>query len=279
MNSILQKEQAERFRQFHHQATPLILPNIWDAASARVIEQAGFKAVATSSSALATALGYSDGQQISRDLLSETLARITRIVECPVTADIEAGYGNSIEEVLQTVKAVIEAGGVGLNIEDSQIQNKHALVDTSYQVELIQALRELAVSIEIPFVINARVDVLLRAIGEPENRLEHTIQRANAYLQAGADCIYPIGLLDRETISSLVQEINGPINILGGSPQPTLPELGALGVARVSLASGPMRSVLGHLRLIAQELLEYGTYTSLGSKALSNLEFGSLFKQ
>ncbi len=277
MSSKIQKERAAQFRRFHHEAPLLVLPNVWDAASACIVEQAGFRAIATTSSGVAAALGYSDGQHISRDMLIEAIARITRVVECPVTADIEAGYGNSIEEVLQTVKAVITTGVVGINIEDSLKQQEKALADASYQVELIKALRELATSMDMPLVLNARVDVFLLAIGEPESRFEHALQRANAYLQAGADCIYPIGILDRNMIANLVKDIDGPINILGGPPAPTLPELAQLGVARVSLAGGLMRSVLGHLRTIAQELREHGTYASMNTKALSSSDFRSLF--
>jgi len=254
-----------------------VLPNVWDTASARIIEQAGFRAIATTSSGVAAALGYRDGQHMSREMMIEAIARITRVVECPVTADIEAGYGNSIEEVLQTVKAVIMTGAVGINIEDSPKQQEKALVDIAYQVELIKALRELATSMDVPFVINARVDVFLLAIGEPESRFEHAVQRANAYLQAGADCIYPIGLLDRTLIADLVKAINGPINMLGGPPGPSLPELAQLGVARVSLAGGLIRSALGHIRAIAQELLESGTYTRMNTEALSGSEFRTLF--
>jgi len=277
MSSRGQKEKAEQFRQFHHEAPMLVLPNVWDAASARIVEQAGGRAIATTSSGVAAALGYRDGQQISRDMLIEALARITRTVDCPVTADIEAGYGNTVEEVLQTVKKVIGTGVVGINIEDSLPHQEKALVDIPYQVERIKALRQLANSMGVPFVINARVDVFLLAAGEPESRFEQAIQRADAYLQAGADCIYPIGMLDRDLIANLVKAINGPINILGGPPAPTLPELAQLGVARVSLAGGLMRSVLGHLRAIAQELLEHGTYTSMKTEALSGSEFRSLF--
>ncbi|HJT57039.1 MAG TPA: isocitrate lyase/phosphoenolpyruvate mutase family protein [Ktedonobacteraceae bacterium] len=273
----VQKERAAQFRQFHHGAPLLVLPNIWDAASARVIEQAGFRAIATTSSGVAAALGYRDGQQISREMLIEALARITRVVECPVTADIEAGYGDSIAEVLQTVKAVIETGVVGINIEDSLVHQKNVLADLPYQVELLKALRELATSMDVPFVINARVDVFLRAIGEPESRFEHAVQRANAYLQAGADCVYPIGILGRTTIANLVKAINGPINILGGPATLTLPELEQLGVARVSLAGGLMRSALGHVRTIARELLEHGSYAHMNAEALSGSEFGALF--
>ena len=277
MASLSQKDKAIQFRQLHHASSILVLPNAWDAASACVFERAGFPAIATTSSGVAAALGYSDGQHISREMMIEAIARITRVVECPVTADIEAGYGNSIEEVLQTIKAVIMTGAVGFNIEDSLKQQEKALVDISYQVELIKALRELATSMDVPFVINARVDVFLLAIGEPGSRFEHAVQRANAYLQAGADCIYPIGRLDRNTIVNLVKAINGPINILGGPPEPALPELAQLGVARVSLAGGLMRSMLGHLRAIAQELLESGTYVRMNTEALSSSEFGSLF--
>jgi 2-methylisocitrate lyase-like PEP mutase family enzyme len=254
-----------------------VLPNVWDAASARIIEQAGFRAIATTSSGVAAALGYSDGQHMSRDMMIDAIARITRVVECPITVDIEAGYGNTLEEVLQTIKAVIMTGAVGINIEDSLKQQEKALVDIAYQVELINALRELATSMDVPFVINARVDVFLLAIGEPESRFEHTVQRANAYLQAGADCIYPIGILDRTIIANLVKAINGPINILGGPPGSPLPDLAQLGVARVSLAGGLMRSVLGHLRAIARELFESGTYTKMNAETLSGSEFRSLF--
>ena len=272
-----QKERAARFRQLHHDAALLVLPNVWDAASACVIAQAGFPAIATTSSGVAAALGYRDGQHISREMLLEALARITRVVECPVTADIEAGYGDSIDEVCATVKAVLATGVVGINIEDSLAQQEGTLVDVSYQVALIAALRELAASLDVPFVINARVDVFLRASGEPESRVARAVRRANAYLSAGADCAYPIGMLDRDTIAALVTAIDGPINILGGPAGPTLPELARLGVARVSLAGGLMRAALGHLRAIAQELREHGTYTTMSNETLSGTEFGSLF--
>src|SRR6266536_3637065 len=139
MNSSIQKEKAAQFRRFHQGPPLLVLPTVWDAASARIIKQAGFRAIATTSSGVAAALGYSDGQLMSREMMIEAIARITRVVECPVTADIEAGYGNSIEEVLQMGKAVITTGAVGINIEDSLKQQEKTLVDIAYQVELIQA--------------------------------------------------------------------------------------------------------------------------------------------
>ena len=279
MDVTTQRARAEQFRSLHHAAPMLVLPNVWDAASARIIEQAGFPAVATTSSGIAAALGYPDGQHMSRDLMIDAIARIVRVVNCPLTADIEAGYGESIAEQVETVGAVIATGAVGVNIEDSLIHTPDALAEIDDQVKLIAALRELAQSLGIPFVINARVDVFLRSTGEPADRIAQATQRANAYLRAGADCVYPIGRLDRETIARLVAAISGPINIMGGPPQPTLPELAQLGVARVSLAGGLMRAALGRLRAIARELLERGSYETLSADALSGADLGALFAE
>lgn len=256
----------------------LILPNVWDAASARIVEQAGARAIATTSSGVATALGYSDGQQISRELMIEATARIARVVTCPLTADIEAGYGNTIDAALQTVRAVIETGAVGFNIEDSLPQSPQTLQDMGYQVELISALRTLAIAMDVPFVINARVDVYLHAIGAPESRFDETVRRANAYLRAGADCVYPIGRLERDVIGDLAQAIEGPINIMGGPQQPPLADLAQLGVARVSLAGGLMSAMLGRLRTVVRGLLERGDYDGMAADSLG-AEFRTLFAQ
>jgi 2-methylisocitrate lyase-like PEP mutase family enzyme len=277
MDPSEQKTQAERFRQMHRGPSLLVLPNAWDAASARIFELAGFPAIATTSSGMAAALGYGDGQQISRDMLIAATARIARVIACPVTVDVEAGYGTSIPEISQTVEAIVKAGAVGINIEDSLKQGERALADIPDQVALLKALRELSASLDIPFVINARVDVFLLAIGEPESRLEQAASRANAYLEAGADCVYPIGTLASEVIADLVKAIDGPVNILSGPSAPSLAEMAQLGVARVSFGSGLMRSALGHLRVIARELIEQGSTTKMEAEALSGAEFQALF--
>ncbi len=277
MSAREQREKAEAFRRLHHEAPMLVLPNVWDAVSARIVEQVGSRAIATTSSGVAASLGYDDGQHISRALLIEAIARITRVVTSPVTADIEAGYGDTIPEVVETVKAVIATGAVGFNIEDSQVGRERGLVDVAYQVDLIAALRTLATTLDVPFVINARVDVYLRGSGAPESRFEHTVQRANAYLQAGADCVYPIGRLDSATIGALVKAIAGPINIMGGPVNPPLAELERLGVARVSLAGSLMRAMLGHLRAVTRDVLERGVYTRLAEDSLTGAELDSLF--
>jgi 2-methylisocitrate lyase-like PEP mutase family enzyme len=277
MATLSQKDKAVQFRQLHSGPNILVLPNAWDAASARVFEQAGFPAVATTSSGVAASLGYPDGQRISRDMLVENVIQMTRVVACPITVDIEAGFGSTIDEVLQTVRAVIAAGAVGISIEDSTKGQERALVDVSLQVELLKAIQETASSMDVRLVVNARTDVFLLQVGDLPDRFEQAVQRTNAYRQAGADCLFPIGVSDANTIASLAQAINGPVNILAGPSTPTIPELARSGVARVSFGSGPMRAVLARLRRIAHELREQGTYTSMSEEILSGAELRALF--
>ena len=274
MPSLSQKEKAQLFRSLHTGSSMLVLPNVWDAASARVCELAGFPAVATTSSGVAAAYGQLDGQLISKESLIATTTSIAKSVACPVSVDAEAGYGGNMTEVVETIRAIIEAGAVGINIEDSSKGADEALVDVAYQVELIQALRQLGETLDIPFVINARVDVFVLEAGEPASRSEQAIKRGNAYLQAGADSVYPIGPSNVETVTRLVQGIQGPVNILVGPTSPTLPELAKLGVARVSFGSALMRAALGQLRLVAQELYAQGTYQqmSAATSALTSLD-------
>ncbi len=277
MTDTKQKEKATQFRSLHAGFSILVLPNAWDAASAIIFEQVGYAAIATTSSGVAAALGYADGQHIGKDLLIESTARIVSAVACPVTVDIEAGYGEEIEEVLQTVKAIIEVGAVGINLEDLRKEEDNSLVNSEFQVELIQAIRQLGITMNVPLVINARTDVFLLGRGNPASYLDEAVRRANAYKQAGADCLFPIGVSDAGIIARLAQEIHGPINILASSATPTLPELAKLGVARISFGGGLLRATLGHLRLIAQELHEQGTYLNMSQAMLSGTEFRNLF--
>jgi len=279
MNRSNQKAKATQFRQMHTGTQPLVLPNAWDAASASIFFKARFRAIATTSSGVAAAFGYTDGQHIHPDMMIEAIAHIAHSVDCPVTADIEAGFGGSIEEVLQTVRAVITAGAVGINIEDSTKQQDSTLVDIAYQVELLKAIQALGASMDVPIVINARTDVFLLRVGEADSRVQQVIERLNAYREAGADSLFPIGVSDADTIGKLVQAVHGPINILAVSTTPTIPALAQLGVARVSFGSGPMRAALGRLQRIAYELLAQGTYTAMTEEAISGAAFSSLFSE
>ena len=258
-----QKAKANAFRAMHHGPHPVLLPNIWDVASARIVEEAGFPALATTSAGVAFSLGYPDGEQISRDEMLARVARIAKAVRVPVTADVEAGYGNRPEDAAQTARGVIEAGAIGMNFEDGTEDPAHPLVDLSPQLEKIHAIREAALKTGVLLVLNARTDVYLLQVGDPAKRYDEAVRRLLAFRDAGAECVFAPGLRDAQTIGRLVQDVKCPVNILAGPGFPSVPELEKLGVARVSLGSGPMRATLGLVRRMAEELKASGTYKAL----------------
>ncbi len=250
---------AELLRGLHHGPEILVLPNAWDAASARIFEDAGFPALATTSAGIAASLGYPDGERVARDEMLQVVRRIARAVAIPVTADLEAGYGPTIPDAEATARGLLEAGAVGLNFEDS---HGITLVDPAVHAERIRAIRRVGDGAGVPIVINARTDVYLAQVGAPETRFDEAVRRANIYLGAGADCVFIPGGFDGETIGRLVQAVSGPINIILFPGMPSIPELQRLGVARVSTGSGPMRAALGFTRRLAQELKQHGTYSA-----------------
>jgi 2-methylisocitrate lyase-like PEP mutase family enzyme len=256
MHTAPNNPKYEALRALHHDNT-LILPNAWDAASARVIQQAGFSAIATTSAGIAFSLGYPDGQRISREEMLAVVGRIVKAVTIPVTADAEAGYGPRPEDAARTARDVLATGAVGMNLEDATSDPQQPLFDLSLQVERIQAVREL------PIVLNARTDVYLLEVGAQEKRYDETVRRLSAYRDAGADCVFVPGLRDPAIIGRLVKDLHCPVNILAGPGSPSVPELQKLGVARVSIGSSAMRATLGLLRRIAEELKSAGTYTAL----------------
>jgi len=258
-----QAAKAQAFRAMHHGQKVLVLPNAWDVASARIIEHAGAAAIATTSAGVAFTLGYPDGQKISSEEMIGAVARIAAKVKVPVTADVESGYGDRPEDAARTAKAVIEAGGVGINLEDATHSSQMHLADLSLQLEKIIAVRETGQSLSVPLVLNARTDVYLLEVGKPESRYDEAIRRLAAFRDAGADCLFIPGLRDLETIARLVRELEHPVNILAGPGSPSIPELQKIGVARVSLGSSAMRATLGLARRIAQEVLTTSTYESL----------------
>ncbi len=254
---------ADILRNLHHGPNVLILPNAWDAATARILEEAGYPAVATTSAGIAFLRGYPDGQKISRDEMLEVVSWVTRAVSVPVTADMEAGYGNRPEDAAATARGVIQAGAVGLNFEDGTDDPEHPLVDLALQLEKLAAIREAGLHAGVPLVINARTDVYLAGVGASEKRYDLAMARAVAFKKAGADCVFVPGLREPEAIGRFVAELKFPVNILAGPGSPSVAELQKLGVARVSLGSGPMRASLGLMKRIAEELKATGTYTVL----------------
>jgi 2-methylisocitrate lyase-like PEP mutase family enzyme len=256
-----QRERAETFRRHHAGPTLLVLPNAWDVATARLIEEAGFPAIATTSAGVAWALGYPDGERISRGEMLDVVGRIARAVAVPVTADVEAGYGSTPEAAAETARGVIAAGAVGLNLEDGT--SAGSLLDMGLHAERIRAAREAGVAAGVPLVINARTDAFEVREWDPARRFSEAVRRTHAYRAAGADCLFVPFVSDAATIGRLAREIDGPLNVIAGPPAPSLGELEQLGVRRASLGPRVVQAALGCVRRIALELRERGTYTSI----------------
>ncbi|MDX1484933.1 MAG: isocitrate lyase/phosphoenolpyruvate mutase family protein [Alphaproteobacteria bacterium] len=255
-----QLEKAERFRALHRGPGILVLPNAYDAASACIFAAAGFEAIATTSGGCAFSLGFPDGERIGRAAMAEVVARIAAAVDLPVSADMEAGYGEAPEAVAETVGATIAAGAVGINIEDSTKGATRALIDFDLAVARIAAARTAAEAAALPLVINARTDVYSVGEGDEAARLDEAVRRANAYLAAGADCAFVIGVADGAVIAKLAAAIDGPLNILAGPTSPPVAELEALGVRRVTVGSGFAKATLALVKRGAEELRAEGTY-------------------
>ncbi len=245
----------------HDRSRILVLPNAWDVASAKIFEEAGFRAVATTSSGIANSLGYPDGEAVPRDEMLAVIRRIANGLSVPISADIESGYACDIENLKANIHATIEAGAIGINFEDRSHAGPQQLHPIEVAVERVRAVRAAADSAGVPIVVNARTDVYLAGIGETSSRFEHAVRRANAYRAAGADCLFVPGVTDAETIGKLAAAINGPVNVLAVRGTPSAPELEKLGVARVSIGGGPARAALTTVRRIAKELLDSGTYS------------------
>lgn len=255
---------AATFRRLHT-GQPLVLPNAWDASSARVIERAGARAIATTSAAVSWALGRRDGHGLERARSIEATRAMAEVAKVPVTADIEGGYGaGTPEDVAETVGAVIDAGAVGINLEDSNSTGDTPLLASEIQAERIRAARAVARDRGVDLFINARTDVYLAQVGEPAGRLEAVLARAVTYIAAGADSVFVPAVADAETIAALVAGIDAPLNIMVAPGAPTVPELATLGVARVSLGPNIALGALGFVEQAAKEVLTEGTYGTLG---------------
>lgn len=247
------------FRSLHTNERPLVLVNAWDAASARIAEAAGARAIATTSAGVAWSLGAPDGDALGRDLAVDLVARIVATVSVPVTADIESGFGTTPDDVASTVRAVLAAGAAGVNIEDALHTGPAALRDVDGQCTRLAAARTAADDAGLPLYINARIDTYLLGV----SGTDETVARANAYLAAGADGVFIPGVTDPETVATLVSTIAAPVNVLAGPWARSVPELAELGVARVSLGSAVAESAYAVMQRAAKEALSTGTYTTL----------------
>ena len=282
MITSTQKEKAEMFLKFHHDKEILVLLNSWDAGSSKLIEASGYKAVATTSMGIAASLGYPDCQVIQLSEMIQVITGIVNAVQVPVTVDIEAGYGNNVDDIIESVKKIIATGIVGINIEDS-IELSPVLIDEMEFCERISAIRALSDSLGFHLVINARTDSFYTSSGSLQEKLTESIKRGNKYREAGADCIFVQPVWEKETIRTLVKEINAPINILsnpgiGAGLPPSVRELQDLGVARLSLGSSLMKATLALMKKVADELLEKGTYNILSDTMTPRPEAALAYK-
>jgi len=271
-----QSDLADRLRALHVPGRPLLLPNAWDVASARLVEQAGYPAVATTSAGVAWSLGFPDGELISRYEMLAVIERVTRAVRVPVTADLEAGYGPTPRDAADTARGAVNAGAVGFNFEDSTSDETHRLLDAAAQAERVAAARAAADATGVRLVINARTDVFLLGVGAPETRLEETVRRLAAYRDAGADCLFAPGVTDRDTIAALVRELHAPVNVLAAPASPTVADLAALGVARISLGGGVMRVALARTRDLLRDLLASGNLGAIMGAGMTHAELQKL---
>jgi 2-methylisocitrate lyase-like PEP mutase family enzyme len=226
---------CDLLRSLHRRGDPLLLPNAWDVATAKAVVGAGFDVVATTSWAVAAALGYDDGERAPADEMLAAAARIARSVEVPVTVDAEAGYNMQPAELVAALRA---SGAAGCNLEDTEWPAT-SLRDPDRQAEWLAAVREAAAAEGYPLVINARVDSFFHPFladegGPQDGFVADAVRRANAYLAAGVDCVYPICLWEADTLRGFMSEVSGPVNITREPLAPSISELSALGVARVS---------------------------------------------
>lgn len=264
MDKHIQIQRAQRFRALHDRRRVLLLPNAWDAGSARIFAGLGFDAVATTSAGVAWALGYPDGEGTPLDEVLAVVERIVRVTPLPVTVDFEAGYGDSPEAVAANVRRLIETGAVGINLEDG-VRHEY-LRDIDDAARRVAAARQAANEAGVPIVINARVDNWMVGGDEDEDtRVAEALRRARAYLEAGADCIYPIGVSSPELIGRLCAAIDAPVNVGVRPGLPDMAELGRLGVARVSAATRLATVAFSAAHDAAKRMRDSGRFDGLDS--------------
>jgi 2-methylisocitrate lyase-like PEP mutase family enzyme len=265
-------KRAEIFRRLHHAPPLLVLPNCWDPVSARIYEVAGFAAIATSSAAVANALGSQDGGALDIGAHLAAIARITGAVSIPVSVDFESGYADDTAKLARNISRLAATGAAGLNLEDSW--EKGELFSISEQVERIAAAKATAPAM----FLNARTDIFLHEIGDPATRLERTKERLAAYLDAGADGIFVPAVSDEATLGDLARTFRKkPLNVLAEAATPPVAELERLGVSRVSLGSWPMRRAMSVVRDMARELSHSGTFSFIREPAISYDEMNAFF--
>ncbi|QQE11506.1 isocitrate lyase/phosphoenolpyruvate mutase family protein [Planctomycetota bacterium] len=263
MNHAVQKIHAITFNKLHKESQLFTLPNAWDVGSAWIFEKAGFSAIATTSAGIAYAKAQPDGEIITLNDLIQVTTQITNRINIPLSVDLERGYADNTQQVCRNVEQIIQAGAVGINLEDGYPGPNPKLEDLETQLDKIQAIAKLKTKLDIPFVINARTCAYWLKIGHENERLQLVIDRCNTFAEAGADCVFIPGIMDYQTIQTLSKNINAPINIIANPLSNDLNKLNDLGVTRLSIGSGAVRSVFAHLINIADKLKNQNTIEPL----------------
>jgi 2-methylisocitrate lyase-like PEP mutase family enzyme len=251
-----------RLRELVRAPEILVMPGAYDVLSALLFQQLGFQAIQGTSGGIAAALGYPDGEAISRELFVQVSASFAAAVSLPVNADGEKGYGDAAG-IKETVRALVGAGVAGMNLEDSIAKGGSGLVELGQQLEKITAVMDAKRELGSEFFLNARVDSFHVMTSDPKKALDEAIRRGNAYAEAGGDCIFYLNLHAAEAIGTVAKEVKAPVSILAGPQSPSVSQLQDLGVARVSYGSGFMKAAITGTKKLAQEILEKGTCSLL----------------
>lgn len=261
-----QAEKAAAFRALHEREGAFIIPNPWDIGTARILAHLGFEALATTSAGYAFSIGKRDNH-VGRDAMLEHVSDIVSATDLPVSADLENGFGDDPEVVAETFRRAAATGLAGGSIEDSTGRPEEPVYDLGLAVERVRAAVEAVRSLPFPFTVTGRAENYL--VGRPD--LADTIERLQAYQEAGADVLYAPGLTSREDIASVVRSVDRPVNVVMGfkGAELSLAELAGLGVKRVSVGSALSRAALGAFLRAARELQEHGTFTFVADAASS----------
>jgi len=255
---------AEMLRALHEKGNPVVLPNAWDAGSARLFESRGARAIATTSGGVVWSLGYGDGEQLPLEEVLANIRRIMRVIKLPLTVDFETGYGRDADAVEQSVRAAIQAGAVGVNIEDAQ-PGHGPLRSLDEAAQRIAAARRAGEKTGVPVVINARIDAWMGHDGNSEEPLDEALERARRYVESGADCLYPIALTDTKTLTAFIQALDAPVNVLAGPQTGTVADLARLGVARITVGTRLAVLALENVDRAVRDMLNAGRFDGLDS--------------
>ncbi|GGG70281.1 isocitrate lyase/PEP mutase family protein [Paenibacillus radicis (ex Gao et al. 2016)] len=269
----IRMNQFKRFEELHHLSRTFILPNAWDVSSAKLFEATGFEAIGTTSAGIAASLGYQDGEELPFADLLNIVSKMTRSLSIPVSVDIEQGYARDEQTLLQNIDRLIKAGAVGINIEDGFHYLENDSEELFSMADRIRAIKAHCNRLDEPIFINARVDTYWLQVLSEEERLTRTIENANSYLAAGADCVFIPSVDNIKIMEQLISQIDGPINFLLGKNTPTLEVLSKLGAARLSTGSAPFRKITSALQAISSELRN-GSYESL---IKDNMSYSEMF--